>query len=980
MNAAFGERLRAAIWTVAFLALGYGPLATADTFVNWENPQVHPIELTPDATKLLVVNTADARLEVFDVALGVPVPVGAVLVGLDPVSVRALTNRYAWVVNHISDSVSIVDLETLSVVSTIQTADEPADVVFAGDPLRAYVSCSQANQVQVFEPSPPYPQTATIEIDGEDPRAMAVSNDRRHVYVAIFESGNKSTLVPGASPGRPAAPDVVSDPSGPYGGRNPPPNDGDAFNPPINPDLPPPPHVALIVKQDATGRWMDDNHGDWTDVVSGPRAELSRRPVGWHLPDHDVAVIDTKSGTVDYTTGLMNLCMAVAVNPATSQVSVVGTDAINEIRFGPVLQGRFLRVNLALFDPSQTDTTRIIDLNPHLTYTVATVPQTERDKSIGDPRAVIWESSGSRGYVAGMGSNNVVIIDSSGRRSGRADAIPVGEGPTGLALDEAKHRLYVLNRFGAGISVIDTLTEREINRTPLFDPTPQSIKVGRKHLYDTHRTSGLGQTACGSCHVDARGDRLAWDLGDPSGEMKVFDQNCHDLGTQDECNDWHPMKGPMVTQTLQDIIGKEPFHWRGDREGLEEFNGAFQSLLGDDESLSPEEMQEFKEFLRTIVFPPNPFRNFDNTLPTDLPLSGHLSLGRFAPMGETLPNGNAVSGLDLFRSGKLENQFDCVTCHTLPTGTASNLYRDGLRFKPVPPGPNGELHLAIRATPRGTLKIPQLRNLYDKTGMDISQTASRAGFGLTHDGMGAGITGFIEDPAFGITSIQQEADLVAFLLAFSGSDLPTGSTINPLELLGPPSGDTHAAVGKQITLNRTNRDDRSVIAALGDMMSLADAGRVGLVAKGVSSGLRRGYEYKGFHIYQSDRAEERLSARALRNSADEGAELTFTVVPFGTQTRLGVDRDEDTFLDADERNLCSDPADAASTPENVVITGDANRNGFVDLVDFAALAACSADPFGKNTGACRCGFDFDRDSDVDLRDIAEFQLRFSPRF
>jgi hypothetical protein len=35
--------------------------------------------------------------------------------------------------------------------------------------------------------------------------------------------------------------------------------------------------------------------------------------------------------------------------------------------------------------------------------------------------------------------------------------------------------------------------------------------------------------------------------------------------------DWHPMKGPTVTQTLQDIIGFEPFHWRGDRLSIEEF-------------------------------------------------------------------------------------------------------------------------------------------------------------------------------------------------------------------------------------------------------------------------------------------------------------------------------------------------------------------------------------------------------------------------
>ena len=41
--------------------------------------------------------------------------IGAVPVGLDPVSVRARSNTEAWVVNHVSDSVSIVDLQAMNV-------------------------------------------------------------------------------------------------------------------------------------------------------------------------------------------------------------------------------------------------------------------------------------------------------------------------------------------------------------------------------------------------------------------------------------------------------------------------------------------------------------------------------------------------------------------------------------------------------------------------------------------------------------------------------------------------------------------------------------------------------------------------------------------------------------------------------------------------------------------------------------------------
>ena len=112
----------------------------------------------------------------------------------------------------------------------------------------------------------------------------------------------------------------------------------------------------------------------------------------------------------------------------------------------------------------------------------------------------------------------------------------------------------------------------------------------------------FGQIACGSCHVDARLDALAWDLGDPSGAMRAVTGNnlgANVPGLNTGFQPFHPMKGPMTTQTLQDIVGKEPLHWRGDRSGLEEFNGAFLSLQGDDANLTPAEMQQFEASLGT---------------------------------------------------------------------------------------------------------------------------------------------------------------------------------------------------------------------------------------------------------------------------------------------------------------------------------------------------------------------------------------------
>jgi hypothetical protein len=624
-------------------------------------------------------------------------------------------------------------------------------------------------------------------------------------------------------------------------------------------------------------------------------------------------VIDVATLDVSYVTGLMNINMAVAVNPASGEVAVAGTDALNQIRFESNLSGRFLRVNLALvpeFGPAQ-----VRDLNPHLTYATPNIAPHDRQRSIGDPRGVAWTADGTRAYVTGMGSNNIVAVDADG-----VLAIPVGEGPTGIVLDEARDRGYVLDKFGACISIVSLSGEVEIARLPFFDPSPAALKSGRRHLYNTHTTSGLGHLACGSCHVDARMDRLAWDLGQPAGSMKLptgqnLGMGIPGLGSGFQS--WHPMKGPMTTQTLQDIIGKEPHHWRGDRNGIEEFNPAFVGLLGADATLTAAEMQEFEDFLATIYFPPNPYRNFDNTLPTSLPLPGHFTTGRFAPAGQPLGPGNAQRGLALYRPPRLldSNALSCVACHTLPTGLGPDARFTSPRFVPLPVGPNGEHHhglVSVDGHTNVTMKIPQLRNLYKKVGFDTTQLSNRSGFGFRHDGSVDSLARFVSGRVFTPQNDQEVADLVAFMLSFSGSDLPAGSATNTQEPPGTTSKDTHAAVGKQATLAGPPSSAQADFTARAT--ALADAGRVGLVVKGVQGGVARGYMYVGGGSFQSDRAAEVVTAEALQAAAATASELTYTLVPKGTEQRIGIDEDEDGFLDRDERDAGTDPADPFSRP------------------------------------------------------------------
>lgn len=867
-------------------------------FVNFETPPVHPIALGPDGRTLAVCNLPDNRVELFDVVNGVPTPLGSIPVGLDPVTTRFASTNELWVANYISSSISVIDVAAQTVIATIETPAGPSDIVFAGHPRRAWVSCARTNAVCVIDLATRTPLTNLV-IQGEMPRAMATSPDGGRVYVAIFESGNGTTILGSKLTELNVfpAPGPVEDPNGPYQGQNPPPNAGTNFFP-ARTLTNTPPKVAHIVRKNAAGRWMDDNNGDWTEWVSGTNAALGGRIPGWDLPDRDVAIINTTNLAISYAHRLMNMCMAIGVNPVSGEIAVVGTEATNEKRFEPVLNGVFLRVNIALVDPV-TRTNRLRDLNPHLDYITRTLPEAQRAHSLGDPRGIEWSADGTRAYITGMGSRNLIAVNADGQRV-MPQAIQLGEGPTGLALDEARERLYVWNRFSSSISVVSMNDGAVLTNVPVFDPTPVAVRNGRRGLYDTRLTSGLGILSCASCHVDGRWDRLAWDLGDPAGHM-VTNGNFV----------FHPMKGPMITQTLQDIITpatfngipqqQQPLHWRGDKKTLEEFNPTFTNLQSAETALSSNDMADFKTMLASTFFPPNFLRTFSNTLPASVPLPGHYGRSLTNGPGAPLPPGNAQAGFTRF------DRTDCRICHDFNQGRSVI---------------QGELFNLPREGAQGAFKSTQLRNMGERLGFEGFSTNSRAGFGFQHDGRVDTLTRFMVDGFPGaVTNDQAIADFVAFLLCFSGSDLSS----NPSN----PSQDVPAATGKQITFGSP-----APPALLNNMQTLAlrTNSRVQLLIRGKHSGQSRTWLMRRpAGDFVSDYNGESLpTLAAVIAPAAPGNEFTAMLVPEGSGTRLGLDRDSDGHFDALELAAGSDSADPLSiplplvslkrSPTNVVLT------------------------------------------------------------
>ena len=386
-----------AIAGVLVLALAAHAQVPSVAFANFEGRQTNPIRLSPDGKLLLAVNTADARLSVFNLTQSPPLLAQEIPVGIEPVSVRPRTNDEVWVVNELSDSVSIVSIGSGMVTDTIYVKDEPADVVFANN--LAFVSVAGNNEVRVYDTAT-HALVTTIPLTGQQPRALAVSADATKVYVAFAESGNGTTLIPYQS-----APPQPS---------------------PTNSNLPAPPAVGLIV--------------DATDPAWKPSV------IKYNMPDNDVAEIDTATLQVTrYFPHVGTLNLGIAIQPSTGDLFVTNTDARNLIHFEPNLRAHFVDNRVTRITRSNGALT-ISDLNPGIDY--ATLPNpSAQATALAQATGIVFDPSGAFAYVAAFGSDRIGRINPNGSIASRIDLSPnpassrTKRGPRGLALDSANERL-----------------------------------------------------------------------------------------------------------------------------------------------------------------------------------------------------------------------------------------------------------------------------------------------------------------------------------------------------------------------------------------------------------------------------------------------------------------------------------------------------------------------------------------------------------
>ena len=541
-------------------------LTSDDKFVWVVNPNVEFIEPVQNDTVTVHEVGGDKNQKIIEIT-----------VGDDPQCV-ALTpdNKKAYVTNHGSNTVTVIDALTYQVIKTITVGTEPFGCALTPDGTKLYVANFSSDDVSVIRTSDDK-VIRTIKRVGPKPRAIAITDDGSTAYVTLF----LAQLRPGQTPADEGKDDSRE-------GR-------------------------VVVINTAQDRAVDT-----VELAPIDTGFASRGDVLGRIEFDPVALTPNVP-----TKAFPNLLQSVVIKGNRAYLPGTCSSPNGPSRFNVNVQSCLSTVDTA----NNTEPVPTLNMN----FGVQFEPIGKRLFNT-NPLAIAFKHSGNEGFIALAATNRLlrVVLDANGVPTINAPVAPLPPGdpgnivrielkdpneiqqpdpndtigsknPRGLVINSTDTRAYVMNLITRDVTVVDISGNNPNNYKAIARilstalPTPGSIAeiVRRGHqLFNTSigpegtgsdaelknatrpagRMSDFGWGSCYGCHPNGLTDSMTWLFGD--GPRQAISMESTYEHPQDTTH-LNAFGGPLLPSFKQRVL-----NWSAVRDECQDFELNIRNVSG----------------------------------------------------------------------------------------------------------------------------------------------------------------------------------------------------------------------------------------------------------------------------------------------------------------------------------------------------------------------------------------------------------------
>jgi len=398
----------------------------------------------------------------------------------------SVDGRRAYVVNHTSASVSVVDLARRQVIDELEVGPRPTTAALSADGRTLYVTSRWGSAVEVLDLEQKR-VVRTIET-GYEPYGVTLSSDGRRLYVADSQSDTVSIIAVDSGETLHRVP-VGREPR--HMAETP---DGTRLI--VSNSL----SRDVSIVDVATGRVVDTRTLERSSIL---RDVVLSRDGRWvfvaHVVSHDEQMtLQMERGWI-HSNGFSLIDLEQPGHGVTLLLDRLLVGAANPWGLELSSDGRTLYVSLA-----GVHEIAIVDVKKALKL-VARAAGPEEVTALRRDVEILGRERIARRVTAG------------------------GIGPRGLALNEARGELLVANYFSDTISVLDADGGDVVAIIPLGPPQAMTLERKGEMLFNDARLCFQKWFSCASCHQEDAGvDALNWDLandglGNPKSAKSLHD-------------------------------------------------------------------------------------------------------------------------------------------------------------------------------------------------------------------------------------------------------------------------------------------------------------------------------------------------------------------------------------------------------------------------------------------------------------------------